>query len=130
MTFIILFWLQIFRVESANDVYIRFPGLDGLQGGGGSTEEYECPVWNYTGPTGFYFPYVLTQMDVIIIFFIYFNRNIFFYGIYIFDYDLQAGHFVFLDNAKGFHSSVLHACRRFLSPDMANYPLEEGVISV
>lgn len=42
----------------------------------------------------------------------------------------QAGHFVFLDNAKGFHSSVLHACRRFLSPGMANYPLEEGVISV
>lgn len=42
----------------------------------------------------------------------------------------QAGHFVFLDNAKGFHSAVLHACRRFLSPSMAKYPLEEGVVSV
>lgn len=42
----------------------------------------------------------------------------------------RAGHFVFLDNTKGFHSAVLHACRRFLSPDAANYPLEEGVTSV
>lgn len=44
--------------------------------------------------------------------------------------NLQAGHFVFLDNAKGFHSAVLHACQRFLSPDPADYPLREGVISV
>ncbi|MFS7939339.1 putative 1-acylglycerol-3-phosphate O-acyltransferase [Helianthus anomalus] len=42
----------------------------------------------------------------------------------------QAGHFVFLDNAKGFHSAVLNCCRRFLPPDPANYPLEEGVTSV
>lgn len=40
----------------------------------------------------------------------------------------QAGHFVFLDNAKGFHSAVLHACKRFLLP--GNYSLEEGVVSV
>ncbi|KAK9080342.1 hypothetical protein SSX86_000100 [Deinandra increscens subsp. villosa] len=42
----------------------------------------------------------------------------------------QAGHFVFLDNAKGFHSAVLNSCRRFLSSDPASYPLEEGVTSV
>ncbi|KAI3686633.1 hypothetical protein L1987_80313 [Smallanthus sonchifolius] len=42
----------------------------------------------------------------------------------------QAGHFVFLDNAKGFHSAILNSCRRFLSPDPANYPLEEGVTLV
>ncbi|XP_030950674.1 1-acylglycerol-3-phosphate O-acyltransferase [Quercus lobata] len=29
----------------------------------------------------------------------------------------QAGHFVFIDNPNGFHSAVLHACRKFLSPD-------------
>ncbi|XP_076922782.1 putative 1-acylglycerol-3-phosphate O-acyltransferase [Bidens hawaiensis] len=42
----------------------------------------------------------------------------------------QAGHFVFLDNATGFHSAVLNSCRRFLPPDSDNYPLEEGVTSV
>ncbi|XP_076887590.1 1-acylglycerol-3-phosphate O-acyltransferase-like [Bidens hawaiensis] len=42
----------------------------------------------------------------------------------------KAGHFVFLDNANGFHSAVLHACRRFLSSDPNSYPLSEGVISI
>ncbi|XP_071702474.1 probable 1-acylglycerol-3-phosphate O-acyltransferase [Rutidosis leptorrhynchoides] len=42
----------------------------------------------------------------------------------------QAGHFVFLDNAKGFHSAVLHACRRFLSPHPTNYPLDEGITTL
>ncbi|XP_076958386.1 putative 1-acylglycerol-3-phosphate O-acyltransferase [Bidens hawaiensis] len=42
----------------------------------------------------------------------------------------KAGHFVFLDNASGFHSAVLHACRRFLSSDPNSYPLSEGVISI
>ncbi|KAI3522029.1 hypothetical protein L1887_11507 [Cichorium endivia] len=42
----------------------------------------------------------------------------------------KAGHFVFLDNASGFHSTVLHACRRFLSSDPNSYPLAEGVMSI
>ncbi|XP_076922789.1 1-acylglycerol-3-phosphate O-acyltransferase-like [Bidens hawaiensis] len=42
----------------------------------------------------------------------------------------QAGHMVFLDNATGFHSTVLNGCRRFLPPDPDNYPLVEGVTSV
>lgn len=29
----------------------------------------------------------------------------------------QAGHFVFIDKAKQFHSAVLYACRRYLSAD-------------
>ncbi|XP_076888899.1 1-acylglycerol-3-phosphate O-acyltransferase-like [Bidens hawaiensis] len=42
----------------------------------------------------------------------------------------KAGHFVFLDNASGFHSAVLHACRRFLSSDPNSYPLSEGAFSI
>ncbi|KAJ0754863.1 putative 1-acylglycerol-3-phosphate O-acyltransferase [Helianthus annuus] len=42
----------------------------------------------------------------------------------------KAGHFVFLDNANGFHSAVLYACRRFLSSDPNRYSLSEGVISI
>ncbi|KAK9066638.1 hypothetical protein SSX86_013961 [Deinandra increscens subsp. villosa] len=42
----------------------------------------------------------------------------------------KAGHFVFLDNANGFHSAVLHACRRFLSSDPNSYSLPEDVISI
>ncbi|KAM0003385.1 putative 1-acylglycerol-3-phosphate O-acyltransferase [Helianthus debilis subsp. tardiflorus] len=42
----------------------------------------------------------------------------------------KAGHFVFLDNANGFHSAVLYACRRFLSSDPNSYSLSEGVISI
>lgn len=42
----------------------------------------------------------------------------------------KAGHYVFLDNASGFHSAVLHACRRFLSSDPNGYPLREGVVSI
>ncbi|CAK9148247.1 unnamed protein product [Ilex paraguariensis] len=41
----------------------------------------------------------------------------------------QAGHFVFIDNPTGFHSAVLYACRRFLSPDPDNYSLPEGLTS-
>ncbi|PSS19817.1 1-acylglycerol-3-phosphate O-acyltransferase [Actinidia chinensis var. chinensis] len=41
----------------------------------------------------------------------------------------QGGHFVFIDNPTGFHSAVIHACRRFLSPDQNNHPLPEGLIS-
>ncbi|KAL8230801.1 hypothetical protein R6Q57_000579 [Mikania cordata] len=42
----------------------------------------------------------------------------------------KAGHFVYLDNANGFHSAVLHACSRFLPSDPNSYPLAEGVISI
>uniref|UniRef100_A0A5B7BRD7 1-acylglycerol-3-phosphate O-acyltransferase n=1 Tax=Davidia involucrata TaxID=16924 RepID=A0A5B7BRD7_DAVIN len=41
----------------------------------------------------------------------------------------QAGHFVFLDNSTGFHSAVLYACRRFLSPDQDNHSFPEGLTS-
>ncbi|KAB1203729.1 Abhydrolase domain-containing protein 4 [Morella rubra] len=41
----------------------------------------------------------------------------------------QAGHFVFIDNPNGFLSAVLHACRRFLSPDPDTELLPEGLIS-
>lgn len=41
----------------------------------------------------------------------------------------QAGHFVFIDNPTGFHSAVLHACRRFLSPDHDSQPLPDGLTS-
>ncbi|XP_027092591.2 probable 1-acylglycerol-3-phosphate O-acyltransferase isoform X1 [Coffea arabica] len=39
----------------------------------------------------------------------------------------QAGHFVFIDAPDGFHSAVLHACRRFLSPDPDSESLPEGL---
>ncbi|KAI7743666.1 hypothetical protein M8C21_031034, partial [Ambrosia artemisiifolia] len=42
----------------------------------------------------------------------------------------KAGHFVFLDNANGFHSAVLHACRRFLSSDPNSYALSEAFLSL
>ncbi|CAL9089762.1 probable 1-acylglycerol-3-phosphate O-acyltransferase [Musa acuminata AAA Group] len=42
----------------------------------------------------------------------------------------QAGHFVFIDNPAGFHSAVLYACRRILSPDHAEtQSLPEGLTS-
>ncbi|XP_021759852.1 probable 1-acylglycerol-3-phosphate O-acyltransferase [Chenopodium quinoa] len=41
----------------------------------------------------------------------------------------EGGHFVFIDNASGFHSAVFHACRRFLSPDPDNESLPEGLTS-
>ncbi|XP_050214212.1 probable 1-acylglycerol-3-phosphate O-acyltransferase [Mercurialis annua] len=41
----------------------------------------------------------------------------------------QGGHFVFLDNPKGFHSAVLYACRMFLSPNPENESLPEDLIS-
>ncbi|XP_059638184.1 probable 1-acylglycerol-3-phosphate O-acyltransferase isoform X2 [Cornus florida] len=41
----------------------------------------------------------------------------------------QAGHFVFIDNPNGFHSAVMHACRRFLSPDRDHLSLPEGLTS-
>ncbi|KAE9609428.1 hypothetical protein Lal_00020203 [Lupinus albus] len=39
----------------------------------------------------------------------------------------KGGHFVFIDNPTGFHSSVFYACRRFLTPDPDNEPLPEGL---
>lgn len=33
----------------------------------------------------------------------------------------QGGHFVFIENAAGFHSAVYYACRGFLSPDGDNH---------
>lgn len=30
---------------------------------------------------------------------------------------VQGGHFVFLDNAPGFHEAVFYACRQYLSGD-------------
>ncbi|KAI4316887.1 hypothetical protein L6164_024821 [Bauhinia variegata] len=39
----------------------------------------------------------------------------------------QAGHFVFIDNPTGFHSAVLYASRKFLSPDPDNEPFPEGL---
>ncbi|XP_030446841.2 probable 1-acylglycerol-3-phosphate O-acyltransferase [Syzygium oleosum] len=41
----------------------------------------------------------------------------------------QGGHFVFIDNPTGFHSAVLHACRRFLSSDPDSVSLPEGLTS-
>ncbi|GAV72468.1 Abhydrolase_6 domain-containing protein [Cephalotus follicularis] len=41
----------------------------------------------------------------------------------------QGGHFVFIDNPTGFHSAMLYACRRFLSPDPDNEPFPEGLTS-
>ncbi|KHG01463.1 Abhydrolase domain-containing 4 [Gossypium arboreum] len=41
----------------------------------------------------------------------------------------QAGHFVFLENRDGFHSAVLYACRRFLSPNPDKEPFPEGLVS-
>ncbi|GAB4839447.1 hypothetical protein Ancab_028969 [Ancistrocladus abbreviatus] len=38
----------------------------------------------------------------------------------------QSGHFVFIDNPKGFHSAIFYACRRFLSPDPDSESLPEG----
>lgn len=45
-------------------------------------------------------------------------------------HEMQAGHFVFIDNPAGFHSAVLYACRRILSPDHAEtQSLPEGLTS-
>ncbi|XP_041018661.1 probable 1-acylglycerol-3-phosphate O-acyltransferase [Juglans microcarpa x Juglans regia] len=41
----------------------------------------------------------------------------------------QAGHFAFIDNANGFHSAVLYACRRYLSPNPDAELLPEGLTS-
>ncbi|CAA6663181.1 unnamed protein product [Spirodela intermedia] len=41
----------------------------------------------------------------------------------------QGGHFVFIDNPSGFHSAVLHACRKLLSPDLDAQSLPPGLIS-
>ncbi|KAI4336816.1 hypothetical protein L6164_015296 [Bauhinia variegata] len=41
----------------------------------------------------------------------------------------QAGHFAFIDNPTGFHSAVLYACRKFLSPDPDNEPFPEELAS-
>ncbi|KAK4768427.1 hypothetical protein SAY87_003568 [Trapa incisa] len=41
----------------------------------------------------------------------------------------QGGHFVFIDNPSGFHSAVIYACRRFLSPDPDRESLPEGLTS-
>ncbi|XWS14500.1 hypothetical protein CRYUN_Cryun35bG0014900 [Craigia yunnanensis] len=41
----------------------------------------------------------------------------------------QAGHFVFLENPDGFHSAMLYACRRFLSPHPDSEPFPEGLES-
>ncbi|KAK9023143.1 hypothetical protein V6N11_003371 [Hibiscus sabdariffa] len=42
----------------------------------------------------------------------------------------QAGHFVFLENRDGFHSAVLYACRRFLSPDPDAEPFPEAFLQL
>uniref|UniRef100_A0A2P2INZ4 1-acylglycerol-3-phosphate O-acyltransferase n=2 Tax=Rhizophora mucronata TaxID=61149 RepID=A0A2P2INZ4_RHIMU len=42
----------------------------------------------------------------------------------------QAGHFVFIDNPTGFHSSVFYACRKYLPPNPRSELLHEGLISV
>ncbi|KAJ7957831.1 1-acylglycerol-3-phosphate O-acyltransferase [Quillaja saponaria] len=41
----------------------------------------------------------------------------------------QAGHFVFIDQPTSFHSAVLYACRRFLSPDPDHEPIPEWLTS-
>ncbi|XP_057469850.1 probable 1-acylglycerol-3-phosphate O-acyltransferase [Actinidia eriantha] len=41
----------------------------------------------------------------------------------------QGGHFAFIDNPTGFHAAVLYGCRKFLSPDLDNDSLPEGLIS-
>ncbi|XP_071722660.1 1-acylglycerol-3-phosphate O-acyltransferase [Rutidosis leptorrhynchoides] len=42
----------------------------------------------------------------------------------------QGGHFVFIDNPDGFHSAVIYACRKFLSPEPDNQPVPEGLMLV
>ncbi|CAH9141676.1 unnamed protein product [Cuscuta epithymum] len=42
----------------------------------------------------------------------------------------QSGHFVFIENAAGFHSAVYYACRRFLSPEKDSCSLPEGLMLV
>ncbi|KAH0651771.1 hypothetical protein KY284_031683 [Solanum tuberosum] len=42
----------------------------------------------------------------------------------------QAGHFVFMENTSAFHSAVIYACRRFISPENTNDSLPEGLVSV
>ncbi|KAJ9186498.1 hypothetical protein P3X46_002063 [Hevea brasiliensis] len=42
----------------------------------------------------------------------------------------QAGHFVFIDNPNGFHSTVFYACRRLLSRNPDSESLPEGLIYV
>ncbi|KAM5583905.1 hypothetical protein ABKV19_003670 [Rosa sericea] len=39
----------------------------------------------------------------------------------------ETGHIVFIDNPEGFHSAVLYACRRFLSPNPDNESLPEAL---
>ncbi|KAF3446741.1 hypothetical protein FNV43_RR11921 [Rhamnella rubrinervis] len=39
----------------------------------------------------------------------------------------QAGHFVFIDNPIAFHAAVFYACRRFLSPNLDNESIPEGL---
>lgn len=46
------FWVQIFWLESANNFYIWYPGLDGLLTSWWGTQKYVCSVWNHTGSTG------------------------------------------------------------------------------
>ncbi|OMO87471.1 Alpha/beta hydrolase-1 [Corchorus capsularis] len=41
----------------------------------------------------------------------------------------QSGHFVFLENPSGFHSAMLHACRRILSPHPDDESFPEGLVS-
>uniref|UniRef100_A0A0D6QZI5 1-acylglycerol-3-phosphate O-acyltransferase n=1 Tax=Araucaria cunninghamii TaxID=56994 RepID=A0A0D6QZI5_ARACU len=39
----------------------------------------------------------------------------------------RGGHFVFLDNASGFHSAMFHACRKFLGKEHENESFPEGL---
>ncbi|XP_059637140.1 probable 1-acylglycerol-3-phosphate O-acyltransferase [Cornus florida] len=41
----------------------------------------------------------------------------------------KAGHFAFIDNPAGFHSAVLYACHRFLSPEQGNPSLPDDLTS-
>ncbi|CAA0841208.1 1-acylglycerol-3-phosphate O-acyltransferase [Striga hermonthica] len=42
----------------------------------------------------------------------------------------QSGHFVFMENSAAFHSAVLYACRKFLSPHHGTNTLPESLQSV
>lgn len=43
--------------------------------------------------------------------------------------NMQAGHFVFIDNPTSFHAAMFYACRRFLSSDPDNISLPKGLSS-
>jgi hypothetical protein len=48
----LLWYVQCTRLESANLIHIRHPGLDELRRWNGSSPTHECPMRNYSCPQG------------------------------------------------------------------------------